>query len=213
MPRATSHNGLVLIGGGGHALVVAEAAGAVGLLIAGFYDDDAEAVLASQLRYLGKIGEAITTGTASGSGGWLIAVGDVTFRAELIERLRAHEHDAMAVVHGSAIVSPSATIGRGAFVGPGAIVNAKAYIGEHAIVNSGAIIEHECEVGVNTHIAPGAVLGGCVRVGANTLVGIGATVLPGVVIGSGSVVGAGSTVIEDVADGDRVAGTPARPLD
>ena len=210
----------MLIGGGGHALVVAEAvvsalsalsATSAAIAIVGFYDDDASAVLGGELRHLGPIGEAFSAGTRSG--GWLIAVGDVTLRAELIEQFRAHEHDAIAVVHESAIVSPSATIGRGAFVGPGAIVNARAQIGEHAIINSGAVIEHECAIGVNTHIAPGAVLGGRVCVGANTLIGIGAAVLPGVVIGSGSVVGAGSAVIEDVADGERVAGTPARPLD
>jgi sugar O-acyltransferase (sialic acid O-acetyltransferase NeuD family) len=223
MADVTKQNGIVLIGGGGHALVVADAADSAGVGVAGFFDDDAEAVLGdggfadggaggpggSDVRHLGSIDVA-----SIGRGlGWLIAVGDVGVRAGLIERLRSREHDAAVVVHASAVVSPSAVIGRGVFVGPRAVVNARAQIGEHAIVNSGAVIEHECVVGVNTHVAPGAVLGGAVRVGANTLVGIGAAVLPGVVIGSGAVVGAGAVVIEDVADGERVVGSPARMLD
>jgi len=51
-----------------------------------------------------------------------------------------------------------------------------------------------------------------VVVGANAFVGLRAIVLPGVTLGRQAVVGAGAVVTRDVADGQTVAGNPARPL-
>ena len=47
----------------------------------------------------------------------------------------------------SAIISESAQIGEGTFVGKGAIINAEAYVGKMCIINSAAVVEHECKVG------------------------------------------------------------------
>jgi len=59
------------------------------------------------------------------------------------------------VIHRSAIVSPSATVGRGTVILAGAIVNPEASIGEGCIVNSGAIVEHNVEIGGSPRVAPG----------------------------------------------------------
>src|SRR3954470_8233175 len=50
-----------------------------------------------------------------------------------------------------------------------------------------------------------------VRIGRDVWIGGGAIILPGVTIGDGAVIGAGSVVTRDVAAGQTVAGTPARP--
>jgi acetyltransferase-like isoleucine patch superfamily enzyme len=46
----------------------------------------------------------------------------------------------------------------------------------------------------------------------NVFIGYGAIVLPNVTIGSNAIVGAGAVVTQDVAEGDIVAGVPARPI-
>jgi len=46
----------------------------------------------------------------------------------------------------------------------------------------------------------------------NVFIGYGAIVLPNVTIGSNTIVGAGAVVTHDVAEGDIVAGIPARPI-
>lgn len=199
----------MLLGGGGHALVVADAAVASRLGPAGFYDDDPHAPARRDLEHLGTLADAVARAPSA----WIIAIGNIEVRKGVIETMRTNEQHAASVIHPGAIVAPNVVIGRGVFIGPGAIVNARVEIGNHAIVNSGAVIEHECVVGINAHIAPGATIGGGVHVGANTLVGIGSTILPGLRIGSASVIGAGAAVIENVADRRRVVGTPARPMD
>lgn len=51
---------------------------------------------------------------------------------------------------------------------------------------------------------------GKVKIGDRVFIGAGSIVLPGVTIGSDVVVGAGSVVIRDIADGQLVAGNPAK---
>ncbi|TVQ64799.1 MAG: acetyltransferase [Phycisphaerales bacterium] len=194
---------IVLIGGGGHAMVVAEAAIACGRTLAGFLDDDPAAHLGDLAERLGDLSGVPDLGEDAA----IIALGNVGRRAEIITRLRA---PAATVVHPSAIVSPSATLGKGVFIGPNAVVHARARIGDHAIVNTGAIVEHDCLIGMNTHIAPGVVMGGETRVGPETLIGLGSRLLPGVRVGSRCVVGAGAVVLRAVGDGERVVGVPAR---
>jgi sugar O-acyltransferase (sialic acid O-acetyltransferase NeuD family) len=215
---------LVLIGGGGHALVVAEAlALAHTASIVGFLDDNPAAPLGAILidrpqpfatpHHLGALHDAHhLTGRS-----YIVALGDAALRRTFITHLAAHHHaaglapaPALSVIHPHASVSPSALIGPGVFVGPKAVVHSRARIGAHAIVNSGAIVEHDCVVGENTHIAPGAVLGGGALIAHDTLVGLGSRVLPRVRIGHNCVVGAGAVVVDDVADAHTVVGIPAR---
>lgn len=195
---------IILIGGGGHALVVAETATLAGHTLIGFVDDDPQALI-------GRLGICRRLGTladlAGLTGPRVLCVGDVAVRARIAARVDLS--NAATVIHPRAFVSPSALLGRGVFVGPGAVVHTRARIGEHAIVNSGAIVEHECVIGAHTHVAPGAVLGGNVSVGPGTLIGLGSRVLPGVTIGNGVTVGAGAVVVRDVRDDATVKGVPA----
>lgn len=201
------------MGGGGHSLVVAESATLSGWSIAGFLDDDADAPLGrapQQALRIGPLGDL----TRIGDRQWLVATGSLAFRSTLIDRLTQLELGLglRSVVHPSAVVSPTARIGRGVFIGPGAIVNARATVLDHAIINTGAIVEHECMIGFNTHVAPGATLAGRVRVGSHTLVGLGARVLPSLSIGDRCTVGAGSVVVRSVLDGQTVVGVPAHAM-
>ena len=200
-----THQGITLIGGGGHAKVVLDAMREADMPALGFVDDRSGCALSGVLDHLGAI-ESLGEDARV-----FLTIGDVSTRRGVLGMLGAARF-AGPVIHPGAIVSPSASIGEGAFVGPGAIINSDARIGAQAIINSGAIVEHDCRVGVNTHIAPGCVLGGGVEVGDHTLVGLGARVLPGVTIGSGCVIGAGAVVIQGVDDGATAVGVPAVSL-
>ncbi|HED54853.1 MAG TPA: acetyltransferase [Phycisphaerales bacterium] len=211
MPTCPNTQSLVLLGGGGHALVVADAADRAGSQIRGVYDDADLPLLVEARPGIPRLGPLGDLGPASLAGeAWIIAVGELGSRRRLVERLGTD--GAAELIHPSAIISASATIEPGTFIGPGAIINAGAHIRAHAIINTGSIIEHGCEIGGNAHIAPGAVLGGDVRVGADTLIGLGSRVLPGVTIGHGCTIGAGAVVVRDIQPGTTAVGCPAGVL-
>jgi sugar O-acyltransferase (sialic acid O-acetyltransferase NeuD family) len=203
---------IVILGGGGHSLVVAEAAHLAGVPIAGFFDDDPDApatVGDHRLPYLGGLDmRRLPLGCR-----WILGVGNIDFRKKLLAACPPELRErAVTIVHPGAFVSPTARLARGVWVGPGAIINTRVHVGEHAIINSGSVVEHDGKVGFNAHVAPRAALGGRVEVLAHTLIGIGASVLPSIRIGTGCLVGAGAVVIRHVDDGERVVGVPARVM-
>jgi len=229
----TSPGTLILVGGGGHAKVVADVARAAGWTIAGFLDDHPDAPLGRMgVPYLGAIGhdkpdeppawiEPLRSGEAVR---FFNAIGSNATRRAItgaLERMAGEGQlnfprgeDASipfaALIDPGAAVSPSAVIDEGALVGPRAIVNASARVGRGAIVNSGAIVEHDGVIGAFAHVAPGAVLGGDVLIGDEALVGLGARVQPGRRIGAGATIAAGAVVCRNVPDHVTVKGVPAR---
>ncbi|MBY0493507.1 MAG: acetyltransferase [Cyanobacteria bacterium] len=133
-------------------------------------------------------------------------------RRALYERATNAGLTMLAAVHPAATISPTAIVGAGVTIMAGVIVNASARICDNVILNTGAIIEHDVVIGDHCHIAPGANVGGGVTIGAGAHVGMGAIIRQGQKIGAGAIVGAGAVVVADVADGETVAGLPARPL-
>ncbi len=205
---------LILIGGGGHAKVIADCARTSGWSLTGFLDDAANTPL-SQADLLPHLGLLKSLNALAEQTSMINAIGDNNVRqrttVQLLQQLNAEASDVLAtVIHATAVVSEQATIAAGVFIGPGAIVNARANIGAGAIINSGAIVEHDCAIADYAHIAPGAVLGGEVAVGRQSLVGLGSSVLPGVCIGAHAIVGAGSVVCRNVEPKTTVRGNPAR---
>lgn len=100
----------------------------------------------------------------------------------------------------SAILSRTAQIGEGSFIGKGAIINVNASIGKMCIINTGAIVEHDCQVGDFSHVSVGTVLCGEVTVGRSVMVGANATIVQCISIGDGSTIGAGTTIRRNVKE-------------
>ena len=192
---------LVILGAGGHAEVVADAArsGDDPWHVEAFVPEAGEAALQERLA-AAPIGQrpALVIGFGASADA----------RAAAVARF---EDAAWAtVVHRAAWVSPSAELGPGTVVLAGAVVNAGARVGRHAIVNTAAVVEHGAHVGDFVHVGPGAILGGDVVVGEDARIGLGAAVRDHVSIGAGATVGMGAVVVGDVAAQAVVVGNPAR---
>ena len=221
---------LILMGGGGHASVVADAAIAAGWILGGVLDDSPEPEIQGmtvehrnastpkarkfddpspvRLGSIRELKQILASASAGVERKVHAAVGDNSLRAQWLNMVE--EQRRATILHPSAVISPSAEIEAGVFVGPLAVINARARIGAGAIVNSAAVIEHDCVIGEFAHIAPRAVLCGRVTVGPRTLLGAGSIMRPGVTIGGGATIAAGAVVVADVPDGVTATGVPAR---
>jgi sugar O-acyltransferase (sialic acid O-acetyltransferase NeuD family) len=114
------------------------------------------------------------------------------------------------VVHPSAVVMPSATLGPGTVVFAGAVVNTQAALGAHVIVNTGSIIEHDCIFEDGTSVSPGCRMGGRVHAHRGVFLSTGVTIVPRVSIGAWTMVGAGSVVTADLPERVVAWGVPAK---
>lgn len=204
---------VILVGGGEHARVVAEAVRSRPDLfeLIGFVDPEPceETVTRLSLPRLGG-DEALSKHKKA-----LVLVsvgptpGSIT-RERIVNKLVGTVAGFASVVHAGSWVSPTAIVEEGAVVLAGATVNSGARIGPHAVVNSGATVEHDVDLGAFVHIAPGATLGGGASVGASAHVGLGACVRDHVRVGSRALVAMGAVVVREVPDGALVKGIPAR---
>ena len=114
------------------------------------------------------------------------------------------------IIDVSAVVSNTAEVASGVFIGKRAVINTGCKIGTCGIINTGSIIEHDCVIGDFAHISPGVTLCGKVTVGEDSHIGAGSVVRQGISIGRGALIGAGSVVVKDIPDNVKAYGNPCR---
>lgn len=203
---------VVLLGGSGHAKVVAEIISDAGQYrLAGYLDRVPPSMPLPGLQYLGHDGE-LDRLRSDGIRHAFVAIGANNIRGRLGRELLEKGFLLASAISPHATLSKSAKIGIGTAIMAGAVVNAEAVIGNNAIINTGATIDHDCVIGDDAHVAPGCSIAGNVTVGNGAFLGVGARVIPGVTIGDGATVGAGAVVIRDVPAGEVVVGIPARAI-
>ena len=113
-----------------------------------------------------------------------IGVANVAVKREIHQRCQEAGWRPFAVVHPSAVVSPTARVGEGAFVGPLAVISSYARIGQHSIVHIHASVGHDVVVGDYCAILPGARISGTVTIGDRSLIGSNAFIAAGVTVGT-----------------------------
>ncbi len=204
---------VILVGAGGHALVLLDALLLTSTVVLGLVDRDPKlagrmvlgiSVLGGDEALRAYAPETVRLVNAIGS------AGTMERRRSLYEKYCGAGYAFASVLHPAAIISRHAVAAPGAQLMAGAVVQAGASVGENTIVNTGATVDHDCRIGAHVHLAPGVTLSGSVQIGDATHVGAGATVIQGVRIGARCTVAAGAVVLSDVADGTTVAGVPAR---
>lgn len=141
-----------------------------------------------------------------------VALGDNRIRRRLLQRLDDLRIEQPVIVHASAVVSPSASIGPGSIVMPHVVIGASCRVGRGAILNTASHIDHDGVVGDYCHVAPGCHVAGNVRIGEGAFLGVGTSIIPGIYVGKWGITGAGSTVIRNLPDDEVWVGNPARFL-
>ena len=202
---------LVVLGSGGHAKVVVEAAlaGSPGRDIVIL--DDGEHAAGRSILGISVSGARDRLRSLHDSR-VIVAIGDNRARANLMAWLAEQGQALETIVHPRAVIADSVQLGEGVFVSAGAAIVAEARVDAGAIINTGATVDHDCVIGESAHIGPGSHLCGNVRIGARALIGVGAAIAPGVSVCEDAIVGAGAVVVRDIITASIFAGNPARPL-
>jgi sugar O-acyltransferase (sialic acid O-acetyltransferase NeuD family) len=199
-----------MIGAGGHAHVVADAASLSGFeLLAVLSEADRGAHFNDfQVQSLEVLEQHRRSGVR-----WVhVAIGNCEARQRLGVLALSLGFELLQIVHPRATVSPKAHLADGVFVAAGAVIAAEAHVGRAAIINHNASVDHHCRIGAYSHVCPGTNLGGHVLVGTGSWLGLGCRVRDRVKIGANCLIGAGALVLSDLADNVLAYGQPARVM-
>ena len=118
----------------------------------------------------------------------------------------------LTLIHRTAFVDPTATVGYGCQIMPRAVLHCFSEIGAFSVINTSAVVDHECSIGNGVHVMGSAAIAGRVRIDDFASIGTNATILPELSIGVGAYVGAGCVVTRSVSPFSVVVGVPGNRL-
>jgi sugar O-acyltransferase (sialic acid O-acetyltransferase NeuD family) len=139
----------------------------------------------------------------------VVALG-TTLRSKFTEQVAAAGVPFATIIHPTARIARTASVGEGTIVSAGVIVAAHTRIGRHVLLNRGVLIGHHSQIGEHCSIMPGANIAGNTRIGPATYVGMSAVVLDNLTVGGHCVIAAGALVTKDLPDRVQAMGFPAK---
>ncbi|MFB8304612.1 NeuD/PglB/VioB family sugar acetyltransferase [Kitasatospora purpeofusca] len=205
MPTATDPPALWIAGAGGVGREALDTALAAGVPVAGFLDDrqHGATVRGLPVRRPAELGPGAH---------YLVGIADPAVRQRLSALLDGLGAKPFTLVHPRALIAPDTLLGPGCLVMGGAYVSSSVRLGAHSQVHYNATVGHDTVFGERVTVYPGGNVSGAVLLADGATVGSNAVVLQGRKIGAGAFVGAAAVVTRDVAPGEVVVGSPARPL-
>ena len=162
---------LVILGAGGYGRTVADLAAQAGQFERIIFLDDNSAA-ANVAGNCADFTQFQTEDTV-----FYPAFGNNKTRLDWLQRLTEQGCALLTLVHPTAYVSPTATIGQGTVVLPHAVVNTGVKIGKGCLINCGAIIDHGCIIEDGVHLCLGVVIKRENRIIALSKIEAGAIVL------------------------------------
>ena len=142
--------------------------------------------------------------------GLLLAIGIPEIRRRVAESLEQRGGVFLTLIHPTAIVASTASIGQGTILCPYSIVSDAARIGRHVLVNYHASLGHDATAGDFAVFSPYASLGGDAHVEEDVFLGMHASVGPGKRVGARSKVSANSCALANSPPDSIVFGVPGK---
>lgn len=199
---------LIIIGAGGHGKVIADIARNNSYINISFLDDSKKTF--NEYQIIGTIQNLESFNPNKYD--FIVAIGNNIVREKIQNELITKGFNVVTLIHPSAVISPSVTIGKGTVVMANCVINAGSSIGEGCIINTASTIDHDCKVYNYVHISPGSHIAGTVEIKERTWIGIGSSIINNIKICKDCIFGAGSVVIKDIFSSGTYVGVPVKKL-
>jgi acetyltransferase EpsM len=209
---------VVIIGGGGDGLVVAQLIADIfradkSVQLAGFLDDNiVKGKRVNGIMVLGCLDD------------WILMPQDTLFfpalhkatqmfqRAQLIKSLGIPDERWANLYHPTACIADGVEIGKGSMIGSYVTIQPKASIGQFVSIRAGANLGHGVIIEDFAYIGPNATMSGKVIIEEGAHVAPNAAIIEACRVGSYSVVGLGAAVTKNVDCYAIYMGNPARKI-
>ena len=137
---------------------------------------------------------------------------DPSRRLRLVSKLSLPAERYATLMHPTAVVPASASIGPGTVLHAGTVLTADVELGAHVAVMPAVVLTHDDVVEDGVTFGAGARIAGAVTIERGAYIGAGALLRERLVVGAGAVVGMGAVVTRPVPAGEVWVGSPARRL-
>lgn len=180
--------------------------------IKGFLDDDAHALDGLNGIYPPILGP-VEDYKIEADDVFFCAMGESNWRKHYAEIIEKKGGEFIPIIHATAKINQTATVGGGSIVTAYSIVSADVKIGRHVMIQSFSDIGHDAVIDDYASIGAYVFLGGYASVGEMSTMYTKSSIIPHKSIGKNCVVGFGSVVMRNVKDGNHVLGNPAKKIE
>lgn len=202
-----------IIGAGTYGEVMHELAEILGYKILGYYDENEEklGIDIMGVKVLGKFSELNCSEIFDRQ--YIVAIGNNLIRQNLMQLINKYGGKTPSLIHPTAVISPSAEIGKGVYIHANTNIWTKVKISDYTIISPNVVIAHHTKVGKACLISTLAGVGASINIEERCFIGMGSTIVTGVNnIGKDTTVGAGAVVLKDLDSECVYAGVPAKKL-
>ncbi|MFE5320253.1 acetyltransferase [Paenibacillus sp. NPDC056579] len=141
---------------------------------------------------------------------FLFAIGNIDIKKRVVTQLKQRGAQFLTLIHPTAIVTPTATIGEGVILCPFVTVSDHVEIGNFVMMNFYSSCGHDAKVGDYSILCPYATVNGFSILQDEVFLASHSTVTPRKKVGYRAQVSANSVVMYDVPDYNFVFGVPGR---
>ena len=197
---------IIIVGAGGHAAELVDYLMHINALssvektkeweIVGLIDDSEANYIAYgyEFPFFGKIKDHEVQQEVE----YVMGIANMKYRRVIIEQLQQEGARFATLIHPTALVSPSATIGAGCVISHNVSIGPKAVLGDFNLINSRCTIGHDTTIGSYNFLAPQVVTGGFAVIGDENFIGTNGVLLPAITLGNSTTIAAGMIVDKNV---------------
>lgn len=143
----------------------------------------------------------------------VIAIGDYSLERERIFHMLDDSGVQLeTLIAGNATVAPTASVGKGCYIGNGVLLSAGVVVGDGTFINSRCMFGHDVKIGDFCTFYPRATVSGYCAFGKHARIGGASYIVPHIKVGENAVIAAGSVVFSNVKAGTTVLGNPAKRM-
>ena len=204
---------IYIVGAGTYGEVMCELAEILEYDIKGFYDEDNSKFGLSIMGYsvLGKFSDLTNEQILGNS--YIVAIGNNAVRSKIMTNINYVGGKTPTLIHPTAVISPSAEIGKGVYIQANACIWTKVKIDNFCIISPNVVVAHHSNIGKACLISTLSAVGASINIEDKVFLGMGCTLVTGMHrVGENSIIGAGAVVLKDVDKNSVCVGVPAKKI-
>lgn len=113
---------------------------------------------------------------------FIVGITNIKLKEKFESILMSYGSKPINVIHPTSVISPSAKLGDGNYVGAYAIISSNAVVGDNNLINLQVTVGHDAVIGNNCALNPAARISGNVKIEDNCLIGANAFIFQGLTI-------------------------------